>query len=42
MKEEMKELYAEGLASHGGPAPCGGVRKDVVEALVGGYVQAGY
>src|SRR5262249_9287805 len=36
MKEEMKELHTEGLASHGGPAPCGGVRKDVVEALVGG------
>ena len=33
MKEEMKELYTEGLASHGGPAPCGGVREGVVEAL---------
>jgi len=22
MKEEMGELYAEGLATHGGPEPC--------------------
>jgi len=22
MEEEMEELYAEGLATHGGPEPC--------------------
>ena len=32
----MKELYAEGIASHGGPAPCGGDREGVVEALASG------
>src|SRR5262249_53834765 len=35
MKEEMKELYTEGLASHGGPESCGGGRKGVSEALTG-------
>ena len=39
MKEEMKELYAEGLASHGGPESCVGGRKGVSEALTG--VRAG-
>src|SRR5215813_13925285 len=35
MKEEMKELYTEGLASHGGPESCVGGRKGVSEALTG-------
>ena len=33
MKEEVEELYAAGLASHGGPEPCGHTRKGVFEAL---------
>jgi hypothetical protein len=33
MKEEMEELYTEGLASHGGPEPCGCARKGIAEAL---------
>src|SRR5579859_3075276 len=39
MKEEMKELHTEGVASHGGPKPCGGPRERAVEALAG--VRAG-
>jgi hypothetical protein len=39
MKEEMKELHTEGLATHGDPEPCGGVREDAAEALAG--VRAG-
>src|SRR5215469_12381635 len=39
MKEEMQELYTEGLASHGGPESCAGGRKAVSEALTG--VRAG-
>ena len=35
----MKELYTEGLASHGGPESCVGGRKDVDEVLTG--VRAG-
>ncbi len=31
----MKELYIEGLATHGGPGPCVGARKDDGEALAG-------
>ena len=31
----MKELYIEGVATHGDPEPCVGVRKGVGEALVG-------
>lgn len=31
----MKEPYIEGLAPHGDPESCGGVRKDVREALTG-------
>jgi hypothetical protein len=27
MEKEMKELYIEGLAIHGGPESCGGVRE---------------
>ena len=35
----MRELYVEGLATHGGPEPCIGVREGVGEALEG--VRAG-
>jgi hypothetical protein len=35
----MRELYIEGLAIHGGPESCAGVREDVGEALTG--VRAG-
>jgi len=35
----MKESYGKGLATHTGPAPCGVVRKDGVEASAG--VRAG-
>jgi hypothetical protein len=35
----MKESYAEGLATHGGPESCAVVRKGSVEALTG--VRAG-
>jgi hypothetical protein len=31
----MEELYAEGLASHGGPESCAGVREGAGEALTG-------
>ncbi len=41
MKEEMKELYTEGVASHGGPEPCDDARESAAEALASGYVQAG-
>ncbi len=33
MELGMKEPYTEGLATHCGPEPCGGVRKDAAEAL---------
>ena len=36
----MEESDIEGLATHGGPESCAGVRKDIGEALTGG-VQAG-
>ena len=35
----MKESHVKGLAAHSGPESCGGVRKDIVEALTG--VRAG-
>jgi len=35
MEKEMKELYIEGVATHGGPESCVGVRKGVGEALTG-------
>ena len=35
----MKKSYVEGLAAHGGPESCVGVRKDTGEALTG--VRAG-
>jgi len=33
MEEEMRELYIEGVAIHGGPEPCVGVREGVGEVL---------
>lgn len=36
----MEELYAEGVASHGGPESCAGAREGVGEALTG--VRAGW
>jgi hypothetical protein len=36
----MEELYTEGVASHGGPESCAGVREGVGEALTG--VRAGW
>jgi hypothetical protein len=39
MEKEMRELYIEGLATHGGPEPCVDVREGVGEALEG--VRAG-
>ena len=35
MKEEMETLYTEGVAIHGGPESCAGVREGVGEALTG-------
>src|SRR5437763_17110112 len=35
MEMEMRELYVEGVAVHGGPEPCGHGREAVVEASVG-------
>ena len=35
MEQGMKESDAEGLATHGGPGPCAGARKDAGEALAG-------
>ena len=31
MEEEMEELYVEGLATHGGPESCVGVREGVAK-----------
>ena len=31
----MRELYTEGVATHGGPESCVGVREGVGEALTG-------
>jgi RNA-directed DNA polymerase len=39
MEEEMEELYAEGLATHGGPESCAGDPRGRGEALAG--VRAG-
>src|SRR6266571_5404950 len=39
MEMGMRELYIEGVAIHGGPESCVGVREDVGEALAG--VRAG-
>ena len=35
MEKEMGELYIEGVAIHGGPESCVGVREGVGEALTG-------
>jgi hypothetical protein len=35
MEKEMGELYIEGVANHGGPESCVGVREGVGEALAG-------
>ena len=35
MEKEMKELYIEGVATHGGPESCVGVREGAGEALTG-------
>lgn len=34
----MREPYAEGLATHGGPESCGDAREGVAEALTGVHV----
>ena len=41
MKEEMEELYTEGVAIHGGPLPCGGAREGDTEAVIGGTCRRG-
>jgi RNA-directed DNA polymerase len=40
MEKEMGELYIEGVATHGGPESCVGVREGAGEALTG--VRAGW
>jgi hypothetical protein len=35
MEKEMRELYIEGVAIHGDPESCVGVREGVCEALTG-------
>lgn len=35
MEKEMRELYVEGVAIHGGPEPCGGVCEGAGEASAG-------
>ena len=40
MEKEMRELYIEGVAIHGGPESCVGVREGAGEALTG--VRAGW
>jgi hypothetical protein len=42
MEKEMEELYTEGVATHGGPEPCGGARKGDAEALDRGTCRPGY
>ena len=38
----MKESYREGVATHPGPEPCEGGRKDALEALERGICRLGY
>lgn len=38
MEKERRELYIEGVAIHGGPESCAGVREGVGEALTGARV----
>src|SRR6266496_1341261 len=35
MEKEMRELFTEGVAIHGGPESCVGTREGVGEALIG-------
>ena len=42
MEEEMKELYVEGLATHGGPEPCVDDPRGRGEALDRGTCRPGY
>jgi hypothetical protein len=42
MEKGMKEPYIEGVATHGGPEPCAGVRKADGEALDRGTCRPGY
>ncbi len=42
MKEEMKELHVEGVATHDGPEPCGRAREGAAEALDRGTCRRGY
>jgi hypothetical protein len=37
MEKEMRELYIEGVAIHGDPESCVGVREGVGEALTGAH-----
>jgi hypothetical protein len=41
MEMEMRELYTEGVATHGGPEPCVGVPVRAQRSVGQGYVQAG-
>lgn len=42
MESGMKETYAEGVATHGGPEPCGSARKGRAEALDRGRCRLGH
>jgi hypothetical protein len=42
MEKEMRELYIEGVAIHGDPESCVGVREGVGEALTGATRRLGY
>ena len=38
----MEETYTEGVATHGGPEPCGSARKGRAEALDRGRCRLGH
>ena len=42
MELGMKESYSEGVATHGGPEPCGSASKGRDEALERGRCRLGY